>query len=297
MKKFIKMALVAGIAIAGLIEVGVRISGIADFPLYDADSQIGYIPKPSQSGDFLRKNHWQFNSKSMGTLEFVPSIAIDNLLIGDSVVLGGNPFRQEERLGPQLSRTTGQPVWPIAAGSWALRNELTYLRIHPEVVNDVDRIIFVLNDEDFDQASSWSCEMTHPRSYPILASLYAFRKYVWDWEVCDQIPDNFLVPPGNWKSELHQFLTSEQARGKQIIFFLYPNKSEALGEKSLDVDLERHAHEIINESSTPVSVYSVGRDPRWKSDLYRDGIHPSVDGNRILAEIISKPASNTQLPQ
>lgn len=291
------MVLVAGIALAVLVEVGIRISGIADFPLYDADSQIGYIPKPSQTGDFLRKNHWQFNSKSMGALEFSPSNAIDNLLVGDSVVLGGNPFRQEDRLGPQLSRMIGQPVWPIAAGSWALRNELTYLRIHPEVVKNVDRIIFVLNNEDFDQASSWSCEKTHPRSHPILASVYAFRKYVWDWETCGQISDKFLVPPGNWKPELHQFLSGEQARTKQIIFFLYPNKSEVLGEKSLGVDLEPHAQEIINESSTPVSVYSVGRDARWKSDLYRDSIHPSVAGNRILAEIISKPASNTQLLQ
>ena len=152
-----------------LIEVGLRTSGIIDFPLYDANSIIGYIPKPSQNGSFLNKNVWQFNSLSMGASEFKPTNTIDTLLIGDSVVLGGNPYRQEDRLAPQLQLETKLPIWPISAGSWGLRNELIYLKLHPEVVNSVDRFIFVLNSGDFDKASSWSCEITHPRSYPILA--------------------------------------------------------------------------------------------------------------------------------
>ena len=55
--------------------------------------------------------------------EFAPSPeAFDVLLIGDSLVLGGNKYRLEDRLGPQLSQLTGLPIWPIAAGSWSLRN-------------------------------------------------------------------------------------------------------------------------------------------------------------------------------
>ena len=106
-----------------LIEIAIRISGIIDFPLYDADNHIGYIPKPNQSGSFLRTHDWQFNSLSMGASEFKPSdTVVDTLLIGDSVVLGGNPYKQSDRLGPQLQKIRGGNVWPISAGSWGLRN-------------------------------------------------------------------------------------------------------------------------------------------------------------------------------
>ncbi|MGU5731348.1 hypothetical protein ACV1DR_20970 [Aeromonas jandaei] len=116
-----------------LIEIGIRISGIIDFPLYDADNHIGYIPKPNQSGSFLRTHDWQFNSLSMGATEFRPTDKdTDTLLIGDSIVLGGNPYKQGDRLGPQLQLIHGGNVWPISAGSWALRNELVYLNLHPE---------------------------------------------------------------------------------------------------------------------------------------------------------------------
>lgn len=285
---------IAGLALLVLIEVAVRVSGITDFPLYDVNAEIGYIPKPSQAGDFLRTNHWEFNSKSMGAPEFTPSDAVDNLLIGDSIVAGGNPYRQEDKLGPQLSKVLQQPVWPISAGSWGLRNELTYLKLHPEVLEKSDRLIFVLNSGDFDIASSWSCEKTHPRTYPIWASLYVFRKYVWDWAECGNVPKELLVAKGSWKPELRQFLSRDQIRAKQVVFFLYPDRDELSGHKSLK-DLEAHALEIINLSTVQVSIFSIGRDARWKPEFYKDGIHPSVEGIRVLAEVIGAPTANATL--
>ncbi len=44
----------------------------------------------------------------------------------DVLLVGGNPLGKVERLGPQLAKVTSQSVWPISAGSWALRNELAY---------------------------------------------------------------------------------------------------------------------------------------------------------------------------
>jgi len=282
-----------------LAEIAVRVSGISDFPIYSANSEIGYIPAPSQSGDFLRKNHWQFNSKSMGGPEFTPSNSVDTLLIGDSVVLGGNPYKEEERLGPQLKGTLKHPVWPISAGSWSLRNELKYLKLHPEVTQAIDQFIFVSNNGDFDEASSWSCERTHPRSHPLWATLYVFKKYVWDWEACGQIPSNLAFPKGSWKPELREFLGSEEARNKPVIFVFYPDKEEAEGKKTL-VGLESHSAEILTQgsaSNAKIAIFSVARDARWKSTYYRDGIHPTVEGTRVLAEIIAQPANTSELPK
>ena len=36
-------------------------------------------------------------------------------------------------------------------------------------------------------------------------------------------------------------------------------------------------------------VISIGRDPRWGLSNYRDGIHPSGQGNEVLADIIANP--------
>lgn len=271
-----------------LIEIGIRISGIIDFPLYDADNHIGYIPKPNQSGSFLRTHDWQFNSLSMGATEFRPTDKdTDTLLIGDSIVLGGNPYKQGDRLGPQLQLIHGGNVWPISAGSWALRNELVYLNLHPKVVAAVDELIFVLNSGDFAEASSWACEETHPRSYPIYATTYVVKKYIYNWNSCGAIPSEFKVTKGDWRVELRRFLQSEHVMKKKVSFFLYPDKEEISNDKLMHQRLELHSIELAAVGAN--KIYSVGRDPRWNSDLYRDGIHPTERGTKALALIIDSP--------
>lgn len=111
-------------------EVGLRIAGVTDFPIYDVDDEIGYVPSPSQSGRFLRSHDWVFNEHSMGTARpWSPDARQDVLLIGNSIVMGGNPYRQADKLGPLLARQLGDhfAVWPIAAGGWTNVNESVYL--------------------------------------------------------------------------------------------------------------------------------------------------------------------------
>lgn len=270
-----------------LIEIAIRLSGIVDFPLYDANNKIGYIPKPNQSGSFLRSHDWQFNSLSMGAPEFKPTASVDVLLIGDSVVLGGNPYRQADRLGPQLQKISGENVWPISAGSWALRNELHYLNSHLTVVSSIDQLIFVLNSADFEEASSWSCEETHPRSHPVYATAYVIKKYLYNWSPCKATPVDLKVPSGDWKAELKEFLQNNPTIGKKVSFFLYPDKAEATNETLRAQKLEDYATELAVSGAE--EIFSVGRDPRWNELFYRDGIHPTEKGTEVLAHIIHSP--------
>lgn len=277
------------------VELGVRASGITDFPLYDANSEIGYIPSPSQSGSFLHKNSWEFNSLSMGAGPFIPTDGVNTLLIGDSIVLGGNPYRQADRLGPTLQRVSNNTVWPISAGSWSLRNELIYLRTHPEVLQKIDNFIFVLNSEDFQQASSWGCETTHPRSYPISAAYYVFQKYVYNIHPCNGVAAELAVEDGDWKNDVKEFVASEYVKGKSIDFFLYPKKSEAAKITLAESDLEIYASKLKQKGDENVRVYSVVRDTRWSPKYYRDEIHPSIEGTQTLASIINSPAHDIEL--
>ena len=202
---------------------------------------------------------------------------------------------KEDRLGQQLARISHEPVWSISAGSWALRNELTYLRLHSEVVNSADKIIFILNSGDFGDASSWSCEYTHPRSYPLFASLYLFKRYIYLPNTdCNGIPPKeLLVPSGNWKYEFSKEFLKPESKNKEIIIFLYPTKNE-LANNKLEY-LETMGEEIIKIRHHHLAVYSLGRDSRWSVDLYKDAIHPSVAGMQELAKIIYKPNYNTRL--
>ncbi len=287
-KPLLKVAAVL-LALPLFVEGGLRASSIGDFPLYDANSEIGYIPKPLQAGSFLWKSDWQFNAKNMGAAEFVPDPKVDTLLIGDSIVLGGNTYRREERLGPRLSEALGHPVWPISAGSWALRNELAYLKLHPEVVRDVAGFVFVLNSGDFGEPSSWSCEQTHPRTHPAVLSMYLFQKYVYNWSPCGTVPQGLKMPGGDWKNDLRAFAAGEAVRGKPISFILYPDRAESKDAQLLRSRLEVHTDELMAEAGPSASVYSVGRDPRWRSDFYKDDIHPTADAMKVLAAIISRP--------
>jgi hypothetical protein len=275
------------LVIAALLtaEGGVRALGIVDFALYEANAQIGYIPAANQHGSFLNKNDWQFNALHMGAPAFQPDPARDVLLVGDSLVYGGNTYRQSERLGPTLQtllQERGGQVWPISAGSWALRNELAYMRLNPQVPASVKRIVFVLNTGDFDNtASSWACELTHPRTRPVVALWYLVNKYVHAFEPCGDAPAALKVPDGDLAGELQAFMA---LHGAKTSFVLYPDKPEAA-----DAALEaKHfaAGEALLTAAGATRLVHVLQDKRWGVGWYKDGIHPTAAGFGVLANII-----------
>ncbi len=271
-----------------ILEVGTRLTRISDFPIYEANNTIGYIPQSNQQGKFLWTNDWIFNEYHMGAETFKPSNAEDILLIGDSIVLGGNPLKESERIGPILQRKLNLAVWPISAGSWGMRNELIYLRGNPDVVKNIDTFIFVWNSGDFDQASSWSCEITHPKHSPISAFLYALQKYVYSFQKCNgEIKPEYLVASGNWQTELEAFINSSAMKNKKVVAYLYPNISEQKDANLMKKMLDSHINEI-HEAGIK-DVMSIGHDPRWGLRNYRDKIHPSEKGNIVLADIIANP--------
>ena len=274
-----------------VLEIGTRLTRISDFPLYEANNKIGYIPQANQKGRFLWTHDWRFNEYHMGADTFKPSNAEDVLLIGDSIVLGGNPLKESERLGPLLKKKLNVAVWPISAGSWGMRNELIYLNSNPDVVKNIDTFIFIWNSGDFNQASSWSCNITHPTKRPLSTFLYIFEKYVYSFKECTgEIKPEFSVKNGDWHKELKDFMNSAPIKNKKVVAFLYPDINEEEKPQLLKSMIDSRIDEIHQAGIS--DVISIGHNPRWGVKYYRDGIHPSGKGNEVLAEIISK--SNVQ---
>lgn len=267
------------------IEITARLSGIGDFPLYIEDAEIGYVVAPNQSGAFLRRNDWIFNGYSMASGPYHPDKNDNTLLIGDSIVQGGNPLPQRDKVGSQLEMLLGHPVWPVGAGGWALLNELAYLRRHRSIVSTMDRLIFISNSDDFGEPSFWTSDLDLPRKRPWSVALYAMRRYIFS-------PAGVFSPAAvqmpssgrDWRIELSNLL---EGYSGHVLMFLYPTRDELADPALRKERLDKHGDEAIALGKNNLTVVPIVNDPLWTSNLYRDSIHPTATGNRRLAQIIA----------
>ncbi|MCA1392272.1 hypothetical protein I6F20_24680 [Bradyrhizobium sp. IC3123] len=216
-----------------------------------------------------------FNELSMGVAEpFRPDENARNiLLVGDSLVMGGNLTDQPQRLGP-LMNVLCPRVWPVGAGSWAFLNELRYLHQHADILSSLTRIVFVLNSADFGEASRWISERTHPTQRPVLALWYVIDKKLFPAREAPPIGDS------DWRSE---FAWLRREYPGPITIVLYPTRAEVLDARSRSVNLNA-AGEGIGSGMTSYVVIADGQD--WSSSSYRDEIHPTDEGNAKLARRI-----------
>ncbi len=203
--------------------------------------------------------------------EFAPSSKLDVLLVGDSIVYGGNPLRQQDKIGPMLEAETGWQVWPISAGSWGMQNELAYLGRIPQAVRTSDVIVFVFNSGDFGDPSSWASEYTHPRSRPTSYLLYLAGKFR---GAPAQPPSDLVVKPwADLPEAWNQFVAASR---KPVLVVAYPAKAELASGCSWVPDWAKSAGAFA----------CFGGDGQMMPEDYRDGIHPSGLGMKKLSSFI-----------
>jgi len=279
MRRWLGVVLATFAALTVSAEVGLRMAGLTDFPLYQVDASAGYIPKPSQHGAFLNKNDWAFNDQSMGAAEAFKPSPSDVVLVGDSIVYGGNPFRQSEKLGPQLQRLTHRMVWPVAAGGWSLGNEAGYLLSHPAVARD-GTLVLVLNSGDLAPTEHWQSDLYHPRRHPLIATEYLFRRYVWHAEFPNDAPPE-LDYAARLQTRLCQIAAMHPGR---IVVLLYPTHSE----QEHHQDSFGPIVSLIQRAMPAATVVRLADDRRWTAARYTDVIHPRKDAVPIIADVIAR---------
>lgn len=282
--KRVLFVLLGGIVAA---EISVRILGIADVPLRNANVLTGYIPLPNQSGRFLM-NDWHVNNLSMISREPY-SKDIDSIIVaGDSVVFGGNPIQQSDRVGEQLDALVGGRVFAIGDGSWGFKNSIAYFLSSKDVLGDPKKVIFVLNSEDFNRPSSWRCYSTHPTSSPMSHLYFAVRKY--RWPQCEvETPSDLVVPDFDIVAGLEEFFL--QYPDTDVSIVLYPTRSELKAGISFEAELE----DVHMKFGHRIKMFDLGAAYRksnlvWGEHFYRDDIHPNPAGAKALAVYIYKNA-------
>ena len=293
-------------ALCLLTEVTARLSGIASVPVYYIDRVIGYIPGPSQSGAFLHRNDWMFNERSMGAPPFSPAGKSNVLLLGDSIVYGGNAYRQLEKLGPCLQSQLGgnSAVWPVGAGKWAALNEIAYLDRNPDLASQMKYLVWVVITGDFrHRTQSWS-PLIHPKHPPMFASLYGLRRYVLPALHITQDPEFISVKEENadifdatipvFKSRLSSLRKTSPIL--KLLVVLYPDSYEFKHPGGTSTLLVASAlrKALPREGA---SLCEVAGDSRWHSSYYRDFIHPTAEGNHVLATIIATNLKAADAPR
>jgi len=286
-------------------EAGIRLIGLTDFPIYAVNSDIAYIPKPSQSGNFLNKNSWVFNDRSMGTVDnWNPAKRSNILLIGNSIVMGGNPYTQQDKLGPLIGRGLGEDysVWPIAAGGWTNVNETVYLEKNLDVVNASNFFIWEYMSGGLSKLSPSRGEYVFPQEKPTWATWYVLRRYVLPKFIEFNMSE--LPPTGGLdKANLAKFesaiqkLASASGKKQPGILFLYPGKSEFIAFKSgVEYLPERKELERI-ATLYGLSVVDIAKRPEWNESLYREGTHPTAEGNAVMARILTSAVTDAIGPR
>jgi hypothetical protein len=286
----------------GITELGIRTSGLTDFPAYAADSEIGYIVKPNQSGRFLNKNAWAFNNKSMPTEHaWEPTGPMNIMVIGNSIIMGGNPLDQKDKLIPQIEKDLGTKysVWPVGIGGWTTVNEMAYLARNPDVVKSTNFFIWEYMPGGLSGLSEWRGDYVFPKERPMCATWYVFRRYLLPRllslsmsELPPQIRkvnDRYLA---NFDANVAALCKSTGLKHPGMIF-LYPGKMDLLRARhSTEWLPERKDLEAIS-SKYGLTLVDVAQNSAWTELLYRDGVHPSAEGNVVLAKIISDAARDT----
>lgn len=280
------------LAVLLVAEVGLRGAGVLDFPTYTADDQIGYIPSPDQRGSFLNQYRWQVNSRSMGSGDWAPEGNADLLLLGDSLVWGGNTLDHSDKLGPQLqSQIPHMRVWSAGAGSWSVLNELAYLDRFPDVTNEADTIVWVLNSEDFNATpSKWSSDTTHPRDIPGSAVWFLARKWggTRSTQTATEVDPVDVAGVSESAARRLQERLQLLVRSKRILVVLYPNLSETQALSPKYLAFKQALQSAMQGCCTWLEVRE---QADWKTTHYRDKIHPTASGNKVLSELIAQALS------
>jgi hypothetical protein len=299
----------AGLGVLGLIagEGVLRFGmGLGDPPLYELDSEVEYMLRPSRTYHRFG-NTFSVNSFSMRSPEISPSRKdpkeLRVLVLGDSIVNGGAKVDQKdlatELLKTKLSERLKRPVMVAnaSAGSWGPVNQLAYVKLYG--LFDADIVVQVLNSADADDVPGLEGIGTQwPREKPALALQEVLEKYA--PKLVEKLTGRVVMPPparaaspakdrAECLSAVRELAGLVRAAGATYVLVQYQTRSEITGSRG-----EGHGafRELAQELSAPrfdtasafESLMSSGDDPF----LPGDSVHAGPSGQRALADVLAE---------
>ncbi|MFB2881281.1 SGNH/GDSL hydrolase family protein [Floridanema aerugineum] len=291
------------------IEVILRVAfGLGNPVLVQADSYTGYRFKPNQKlfrlGKKIQYNQYSQRSEPI-TLKKPPG-KLRILMIGDSVLNGGNPTDQSQTITELFEAklsASGHPaeVLNASAGSWGIGNALGYLRKFGTF--NADAVILQIGTHDLTQPTSTSAVVGHhpafPTHPPLLATPDAWNRYIWP-HVAGKLGYNSangdfasspisLAPDQQFQQNMQHFKEIiTLVRGKKIpVFVLFtPNRDDLLPKTNVP-NYKPEFFRLLKSLQVP----AIDTQTNWSTlspttveSYFRDSVHLSVQGNQAVAQ-------------
>ena len=277
--------------------------GLGTPPLSVAHPQIEYLFQPSQ--DVWRfHNHVHINAWSMRSQEFPRSKVTPRefriLMLGDSIINGGNLNDDSELashlLAADLSQAWGRPVTVgnASAGSWGPPNMLAYVENFG--LFDADAVVIVLSSHDADDAPSFAPlnPDTHPVTRPMFALGEAVTRYLPRYVPALAAAQSANQPISQsarqWAlGDLKKLGLLASSKSRQVLLFLHWTRAEVVsntleeGNTLLETEGRSAQIQVIQLGPWFANALAGGARPE---DLYRDELHPTRDGQRLIANAI-----------
>jgi hypothetical protein len=288
--------ILAGTILIGATEATLRYLRYDEFPVYDVDAKIGYIPKPEQAGCFMGRYTWSLNEHSMLNEPWFPDSKHGILVIGDSLVWGEVRMAPRDKLGACLQSAMGgrYRIWSVGAGSWANLNEVEYLKRNEDVVRNIHGLVWIANAGDFGNRSHWDSDYTHPRRRPWFLLGYLAGKIAVPW-LKHLLPDFARMQSRG--DDTNAEVSMETARElrellqgaprdlcQHSLFVWYPDAAELKARDPATSHLLGEVKDLVEAAG--FRFLDLRGEARWQSNCYRDPIHPSAEGDRVLASIL-----------
>ena len=308
--KIILVLLASIFGLGAIAEIGLRLTrGLGNPVLYVADERIGYLLAPNQK---LRRfgNSIEINQYSMRTKAIEPQKAENTqriLFVGDSVVYGTARMDRGQTLTALVEQKLQQStpdreveVLNAAANSWSPRSELAYLQRFG--LFDADILVLVINTDDLFAAKPSSLVVGKTYNYPdkkpplALVELYQTRtpaKSIPELEkLINSEPDKVKVAKNI--AAIEQIKHMADAANIRFVLAITPLLQELnSGSTEAETAARKQLQALVTaENIEYLDFLKIWSDFPQPEFLYRDRIHPNLQGNTKLAEAILSTLTN-----
>ena len=291
----------------GAVEIALRLFfGFGNPPLYVADPQVGYRLAPNQRirrfGNAIRINQYSMRGADITPKPDVNTLRI--LLLGDSIANGGWWTDQSEILSLQIQQQlpvselqeySTVEVLNASANSWGPRNELAYLSKFGTFEAPV--VVLLINTDDLFATAPTSLQVGRDRSYPARRPSLALVEVVNRFRKPKPIPGLEEIQNeggdrvGVNLEAIRQIQRLTQKANSQLILAMTPLLREVKppGPRDYEIQARKRVLKFTEVEQIPYIDFLTPFEAASSPDsLYRDHIHLSSEGNRLVSQTISQ---------
>ena len=271
-----------------------QVWGFANAPLYFESSRYEYMALPNQDG-YRFGNHYHYNSYSQRSEE-PDSTKTIVLGLGDSVIFGGVLTDQDSLATTLFSKETGMQMLNISAGSWGPDNCAAYLK-EKGLFGAKVMFLLVSSHDAHDNMDFQKVVGVH-EAYPDKQYLTAWGelicRYVYPRTIGKLLEGDLMDPDQKvlngidkkgigFNPGFNQLKAMADSVGIPLIVCLHPELQELQdgkynhqGQEIISWCKDQHI-KLISELAEGIT-----------EEMYRDGIHTNVKGQRFEADLMKK---------